>query len=26
MTLDRLHQEFLTDMRETKGEVLREAF
>jgi hypothetical protein len=25
MTLDRLHQEFLADMRETKGEVLREA-
>lgn len=25
MTIDRLHQEFLADMRETKGEVLREA-
>jgi len=24
MTLERLHQEFLTDLRETKGEVLRE--
>jgi hypothetical protein len=24
MTLERLHQEFLTDLQETKGEVLRE--